>query len=508
MAAYADVTLHGIFMDHMILQRDIPVSVYGVAGPGENVTVAFANQTKSSTAGEDGAWSVKLDAMKASIAPAVMTVSGKNTITLNDIVVGDIWVCGGQSNMVWLLGNCKRPEDVAQASFPLIRMFAVPEATAVNPRSDVKSGWAVCSPQSAGGFTAAGFYFARKIHQETGIPIGLIKSARDGSAIEPWVSYPGLAMVPGLAKEKAELDKQILAYVDALAGLTPKAVAYVAEARKALSTNADMPQPVELPAYPITQERPSSWNFLYNAMIHPLSQFAIKGAIWYQGESNGLEDDSYFQKMRGLTSGWRKAWNQGDFPFYFVQVANYQAPNENPEGGDGWSKVRMGQLKSLAIPHTGMAVAIDLADVGNPGEIHPGNKRDVGERLALWALAKDYGKKNIIYSGPLFKDMKVEDAKIRITFDSIGSGLTIGTKKGYDPMVKNTQGKLQKFAIAGEDKKWVWADAVIDGKTVVVSSAGVAKPVAVRYAYSMNPDGCNLYNNEGLPASPFRTDEW
>jgi sialate O-acetylesterase len=168
----------------------------------------------------------------------------------------------------------------------------------------------------------------------------------------------------------------------------------------------------------------------------------------------------------------------------------------------------MGQLKSLTIPNTGMAVAIDLADVGNPGDIHPKNKKDVGERLALWALAKDYGKKNIVYSGPLYKDMKIEGNKIRITFDSIGSGLIIGTKKGYDPMVKNPQGKLQKFAIAGEDKKWVWADAVIDGKTVVVPSPGVPNPVAVRYAYSMNPDGCNLYNNEGLPASPFRTDEW
>jgi sialate O-acetylesterase len=191
-----------------------------------------------------------------------------------------------------------------------------------------------------------------------------------------------------------------------------------------------------------------------------------------------------------------------------VQLANYQAPNENPEGGDGWAKMRMAQLKSLTIPNTGMAVAIELADTGNPGDIHPKNKKDVGERLALWSLAKDYGKKNLVYSGPLYKDMKIEGAKIRITFDSIGSGLTIGMKKGYDAMVKNPQGKLQKFAIAGEDKKWVWADAIIDGKTVVVSSSGVAKPVAVRYAYSMNPDGCNLYNNEGLPASPFRTDEW
>ncbi|MEI6535929.1 MAG: sialate O-acetylesterase, partial [Verrucomicrobiaceae bacterium] len=242
---------------------------------------------------------------------------------------------------------------------------------------------------------------------------------------------------------------------------------------------------------------------------HPLTRFAIKGVLWYQGESNCSNADTYFHKQRALIGSWRKAWNQGDFPFYFVQLANYGNTTDNPGADDGgWAKLRMAQLKSLTIPNTGMAVAIELADIGNPGDVHAKNKKDVGERLALWALARDYGKKNLVYSGPLYKGMKVEGAKIRITFDSVGSGLTIATKKGYDPMVKDPQGKLQKFAISGDDKKWVWADAVIDGKTVVVSAPGVPKPVAVRYAFASNPDGCNLYNNEGLPASPFRTDEW
>ncbi|MEI7899883.1 MAG: sialate O-acetylesterase [bacterium] len=508
LSAYADVTLNGLFGDHMVFQREIPVAVFGTAAPGETVTVSFAGKEKSATADKDGRWRVKLDAMKASTNSAAMTIAGKNTLKISDIIVGDVWVCSGQSNMEWTLGGCNRPDDIKDADFPLMRQFHVPGRVLSSPVTDTKNGWVVCTPQSAGNFTAVGFYFGRKLHRETGIPIGLLKSAWGGTAIEPWVSSAGLATIPELAKDKANLDTQIKAYVDALAGLNPKIDTYVSEARKALSSNAELPAPVELPSYPISNGGPGGWHCLYNGMISPLTPFGIKGAIWYQGESNGGEGDSYFQKKRALIGGWRKAWNQGDFPFYFVQLANFQNPNNDPAGGDGWAKLRMAQNKTLTIPNTGMAVAIDLADVGNPGDIHPKNKLDVGERLALWSLAKDYGKKNLVYSGPLYKEMKSEGDKIRLVFDSVGSGLTVATKKGYDPMVKDPQGKLQKFAIAGEDKKWVWANAVIDGATVVVSSPEVSKPVAVRYAFSMNPDGCNLYNNEGLPAAPFRTDEW
>ena len=508
LSVHADVALHGLFTDNMVLQRDIPVAVYGMAEPGEKVTVAFVGKTKSATAGKDGAWSVKLDAMKFSATPAAMTVAGKNTITLNNVLIGDVWLCSGQSNMELTLGQTNRPDDITKADFPTIRLFHVPNVPAYCLRTDTKFGWGVCTPQAATNFSAVGFYFARKITQETGVPIGLMKAAWGGTRIEPWISYQGLASIPELAQDKETLDKQINTYVDTMAGLPAKTTVYVAEARKALANNTQMPAPLELPVYPINGTGPYGWNSLYNGMIHPLTKFGIKGVLWYQGEANGGEGEIYFQKMRALIGGWRKAWNQGDFPFYLVQLANHQVPNEKPEGGDGWAKMRMAQMKSLTIPNTGMAVAIELADADNPKDIHPKNKKDVGERLALWALAKDYGKKGVVCSGPLYKAMKVEGAKIRIAFDSVGSGLTAATKKGYDPMVKEPQGKLQKFAIAGEDKKWVWADALIDGKTVVVSSPGVPSPVAVRYAYSMNPDGCNLYNNEGLPASPFRTDEW
>ena len=508
--AHADVILNAVFTDHMILQRDMPVPVYGTAEPGEKVTVAFSGKEKSVVADKDGNWSVKLDAMKVSTAPAVMTVSGKNKLTLNDILMGDIWICSGQSNMEWVLGACNRPDDLAQANVPMIRLYQMRGTAAPTPRTEFNFlPWTPCTPESVKNFPAVGYYFGRKVLQETGVPIGLIRSALGGSAIEPWTPYAELAMIPELAKDKEILDQQIKTYVDTLAALPLKATSYVSEARKALSTNTQLPEPPVLPVYPISNNPKRDWNCLYNGHIHALTRFAIKGVLWYQGEGNTTNAETYFAKKRALIGGWRRAWDQSDFPFYFVQLANYGNPDTIAGADDGgWAKLRMAQLKSLAITNTGMAVAIELADIGNPHDVHAKNKKDVGERLALWALAKDYGKKNLVYSGPLFKAMKVEGSKIRIAFDSVGSGLIVATKKGYDPVVKEPQGKLQKFAIAGDDKKWVWADAVIDGKTVVVSSPEVPKPVAVRYAFAANPDGCNLYNNEGLPASPFRTDEW
>jgi sialate O-acetylesterase len=510
--AHADVTMHGLFTHHMVLQRDIPVSVFGTAAPGENVTVSFAGQSRSVTAGKDGHWSVKLAAMKASTQPASMSIEGKNKITLNDIVIGDVWVCSGQSNMAMGLSGCDRPEDIQTAEIPLLRQFHSPGLVVNHQVTNTKGAWVVCSPQSAAGFTAAGFHFGRRLHQETGIPIGLIKVAWSATAIEPWISTAGLAAIPELAKDKELLDQKIAAYVDVLAGMPPKLDAYVAEARKAISGNTELPTPIDFPVYPIGGNGPGGWHCLYNGMIHPLVNFAIKGVIWYQGESNGSEGDSYFQKKRALIGGWRQAWNQGDFPFYFVQLASFGDPKQfmSPSGDTGWPKLRMAQNKTLTLPNTGMALAIDLADnsPGNRDPIHPKNKKEVGERLALWALAKDYGRKDLVYSGPLYKEMKIEGDKIRITFDHVGSGLTVATKKDYEPIVEEPQGKLQRFAIAGEDKKWVWANAVIDGETVLCSSPEVPKPVAVRYAFAQNPDGCNLYNHEGLPASPFRTDDW
>ena len=246
---------------------------------------------------------------------------------------------------------------------------------------------------------------------------------------------------------------------------------------------------------------------LYNGMIAPVAPFAIRGAIWYQGESNGGEGRAYTHKMRALIDGWRAAWGQGAFPFYFVQLANFEDAGDDPEGGDGWARMRMAQLQALEIENTGMAVAIDLADTSNPRDVHPENKKDVGERLALWALANDYGEK-LTYSGPLYKGMSIKGGEAIISFDHVGEGLMVGGEKtGIEPVKSVQDGTLKRCAISGEDRKWHWADTRIEGETVVVSSPEVTKPVAVRYAYTRNPDGCNLYNKAGLPASPFTTDK-
>ena len=488
LSASADVKLNELFADHMVLQRDLPVAVFGAAEPNEKVTVAFAGQEKSVAADKDGRWMIKLDAMKAAAVPAVMTVTGNNKLTLNDVVVGDVWICSGQSNMDFTPGAYHNaldplPYDQKDFDFPLLRQFHLLNEPSMNPEtgivvnrgngtSEEAASWLPCKPTTGNRFTAVGLYFGRKLQQETGVPIGLIKTAWNGTRIEPWISPAGLASV------------------------------------------SELPPVTGLPTeYKSDGGYPSTWHCLFNGKIHPLTRYGIKGAIWYQGESNGDEGETYYQKLRALIGGWRTAWGQGDFPFYIVQLAGRfrasDAPaGQDPAGGDGWAKIRMAQFKALDIPHTGLAVAMDLADVREPGDIHPKNKRDVGERLALWALAKDYGKKDLVYSGPLYKEMKIEGDKIRLIFDSVGSGLTVATKKGFAPVVKEPKGRLKHFAIAGEDKKWAWADAVIDGKTVVVSSPAVPRPVAVRYAYTMSGDDCNLYNNENLPASPFRTDDW
>ncbi|HBC89696.1 MAG TPA: sialate O-acetylesterase [Lentisphaeria bacterium] len=510
--SYADVKVSNLFSDNLVLQRDVPVPVWGTADAGEKVTVKIGETEASAVADEKGKWMVKLPAMKMNSVPQEMMIAGKNPITLKNVLIGDVWICSGQSNMEMALGGCNAKEDVDSANFPNIRRIKFDHRTAYQPENDVPRKWDVCTPQSAPGFTAVGFYFARKVQKETGVPIGLIDNNWGGTRIEPWIAPCGFEMEKSLLGMSDELKKVEQSYRADLAKSLDSFEKWIPEARKALASNTAVPAQPPMPGNP----KSSSPSAIYNGQICPIVPFAIKGALWYQGESNGGEGDEYYAKTRALIGGWRKIFEVGDFPFYFVQLANFQQPNDNPQGGDGWARLRMAQLKSLQIPNTGMAVAIELADANNPGDIHPKNKFDVGERLALWALAKDYGKKDLVYSGPLYKSMKVEDNKIRLEFDSVGSGLMVGKKEGRKPTVEDKDGKLKRFAIAGEDKKWVWADAVIEpstssgqaANTVVVSSPEVPKPVAVRYAFTMNPAGCNLYNKEGLPASPFRTDDW
>jgi len=355
-AARADVRLPRMFSDHAVFQRDLPLVVWGWADPAEKIKVDLGKDTMSTVAGTNGSWSVTLSPLKAG-GPIDMVVSGKNTNTVKDILVGDVWICSGQSNMEFPLSGADNAGDAVKAATnSKIRLLHVTADQLAEPANDIPNTWSVCSPESAAGFSAVGYFFGKAVQEETGIPIGLIESAWGGTAIEPWTSPGAWAGIEELAKLKTD---------------------------------------------------PNSLGHIYNGRIAPLAPYGIKGALWYQGESNGGDDDIYFHKMRALISCWRQTWhvysgkkkarNGGlpgyEFPFYFVQLANFQASHDNPQGGDGWAKIRMAQFKALTIPHTGMAVAMDLADVRDPGDIHPKNKRDVGERLALWALAKDYGKK-------------------------------------------------------------------------------------------------------------------
>ncbi|MEZ6090172.1 MAG: sialate O-acetylesterase [Pirellulaceae bacterium] len=463
--AVAELKLASIFGDSMVLQRDLPVPVWGWAEPNEAITVTFAGQTKTATADAEGKWQVKLDALKANSEGSVLSVVGADRIEIKDVLVGEVWICSGQSNMEWGLGGSTNgPQEVAQSQHDQIRLYdVVGHLVSPTPLESNPGQWKVSGPSTAGGFSAVGYFFGRRLHKELNVPIGLVGSNWGGTRIEPWISPAALKNSPELKAESMRVQ-----------GYTKET--------------------------PVQAGFPSA---IFNAMINPLAPFAMRGAIWYQGESNGNEGESYYHKKKALVSGWRELFNP-NLAFYWVQLANWKEANDNPAGGDGWAKLREAQLNALDIEHTGMAVTIDI---GEANDIHPRNKQDVGARLAQWALHQTYGKTDLVPSGPIYKGHKVVDGAIRIQFDHVGGGLMVGQKTGLEPTAEVADGKLARFAIAGEDQQWHWATATIDGDTVVVKSQDVPNPVAVRYAFSMNPEGANLYNKEGLPASPFRTDQ-
>ena len=505
----ADVKMPSVFSDNMVLQRDIPLNIWGWAAPGEKVTVSFAGQTVTADTDKDGNWAVKFTPVAMNKNPQDLKVAGKNTLAFKNVLVGDVWVCSGQSNMAMVVVSClNAKQEVDSSANPLIRQIKMNNVISLYPKNDISgSAWVVASPRTTGGFTAAGYFFAREIVKETGVPVGLINTSWGGTKIEPWTSREGFKKVPELKKILEQVDswiptteagkKSFFKYIEDMKAWMPVAEAAVNEGK--------MPQPAPVMAgLTNTHSQPT---MIFNAMVSPIIKYGIKGALWYQGESNGGEGISYAHKMNALISGWRELWGQGDFPFYFVQLANFQTSNpDNAAGADGWSRCREAQLKTLSmVPNTGMAVIMDIGEVS---DIHPKDKQDVGKRLAACALAKDYGKNNVM-SGPLYKSFKVEGDKIKVSFDHIGGGLVAGEKDFLAPFKETSGAGLKSFAIAGADKKWYWADAAIDGDSVIVSSKNVSKPVAVRYAFSMNPpQGVNFYNKEGFPASPFRTDSW
>ncbi|MEJ6620490.1 MAG: sialate O-acetylesterase [Opitutae bacterium] len=466
------VTLPPVIGNHMILQRDLPVPIWGWGEKGEKITVSFADQSKSATVGKNGEWMVKLDKLKANSQPSTLTVKGNNEIKVKNILVGEVWICSGQSNMEWKVAQCSNSkEEIAAANHPNIRLFDVPGHT-VHPLPQTegpnKGEWKTCSPATIGNFSAAGYYFGRRVHKELNVPVGLVGSNWGGTRIEPWTTLAGFNAVP----ELAETAEKVKAYTED------------------------------------TKVKSSTPSAIYNSMVHPLTPFALRGAIWYQGESNGGEGITYYQKKHALVKGWRNAFQNPKLAFYWVQLCNFKQPGTTPGGGDGWAKLREAQTQALDIPHTGMAIIIDLADAHNPNDIHPKNKQDVGSRLAQWALHQTYDKKNMVPSGPLFSSHKIKGNQVHLSFKNIGKGLMVGKKEKLDPTKEVKNGTLKHFSIAGADKKWHWADAKIVGDQVVLSSKEVKEPKAARYAYTMNPADANLYNKDGLPAGPFRTDDW
>lgn len=494
--ASADIKLPSLFSDHMVLQRGTNVAVWGTASPNEHLNIRLSLQGSSTgqrqvevkcTASGDGKWKVYLPPLQAG-GPYELVVSGENSgpVTIHDVMVGDVWVCSGQSNMEWSVANSANAEqEIASANYPNIRLFMVSKKVSDVPVDDPQGEWRVCSPETVRNFSAVGYFFARELHQHIKVPIGMIQAAWGGTPAESWTSKPTLESDAELRVILDNWKKVIEAYPEALKRYEEKLKQWEEEARKAKEEGKPVPRKPSPPTGPGHPWQPSG---LFNGMIAPLTQFAIRGVIWYQGESNVGRAAQYRKLFPALISDWRKAWGI-DFPFLFVQLANFMQRKPEPSES-AWAELREAQLLTfLRVPKTGMAVAIDI---GEANDIHPKNKQDVGRRLALAARAIAYGE-SIVYSGPIYDRMEVEGNKVRIYFKHVGSGLVA---KGE---------KLTGFAIAGEDGKFVWAEAQIDGNTVVVYSPNVERPVAVRYAWADNPD-CNLYNKEGLPASPFRTD--
>ncbi len=423
--ASADVKLPTVIDSHMVLQRDVPLAIWGWADAGEKVTVTLDAASAEATANDDGKWQVKLPAMKADGKPHTMKIAGNNTVELEDILIGEVWVGSGQSNMEWpMTRTTGATAAIEAADHPHIRLFHVPKVQIPQPADDVVADWKVCTPKNAPAFSAVLYYYGKKLHEELNVPVGLINSSWGGSPIEPWTIADGKS------------------------------------------------------------------GGMYNGMIAPLQPFAIQGAIWYQGETNVIRKNglAYFDRMKALIEGWRKAW-QPDLPFYFVQIAPWSGGQYEPGQLPAlWE----GQVASLKIPETGMAVVTDLVD--NVGDIHPQNKLDVGNRLAAWALAKTY-EKDVVYSGPLYKSMSVDGGQVRLTF-------------AHADGLKSRDGKpLSEFQVVGEGGEFVDAIAEIDGASIIVSAESVTAPKHVRFGWHKlaNP---NLVNGAGLPASPFQTNDW
>lgn len=498
----AEIRLPAVIGSHMVLQQDQPINIWGWAEPGEALRLQMAGLSVNVRADTAGRWKAVFNPLKAEGRgePLVLVIKGSQSpeVRLEDILVGEVWVCSGQSNMEWTLGRTHSPSaEIRRADLPHIRLFQVPRRTAVIPQEDMESEWVLCRPETARDFSAVAYYFGREIHSHVDVPVGLISTSWGGTRIEPWTPPAGFKAVPEVSDILDVVDESRKTYRINVGRALPDLQEWVKTASEAVIEDTDPSLPPELPDHPLNHpQQPTS---LYNGMVHALVPFGIRGALWYQGEANRNDGPIYEKKMEALIKGWREIWGQGDFPFYWVQLAPYNYPyNREMTGGDIPDFLRLpliweAQREALRIPNTGMAV---ITDISNLSDIHPRNKIEVGRRLALWARAMVYGEKAVVYSGPLYQSMQVEGNKIRIRFDHTGTGLI--SMDGKD---------LSWFEIAGEDRIFYKARAEILDGAVMVYSHMVPNPVAVRFGWHQLAEP-NLANSEGLPASPFRTDRW
>ncbi len=624
----AQLKLAKVFTDYMVLQRQKPIPVWGWAKPNESVVLTLAGQKQTTQANQEGKWMVKFSPLEAGGPFTLEVQGGGEKIAFNDVLIGDVWLCSGQSNMEWTVKQADNfVNEKKNADYPKIRHFFVEHEVTTQPQTDLKSGeWKVCNSQNVGDFTAVGYFFAREVFQKTGVPIGLLHSSWGGSQVEGWISKEGMEMfdelkpyAQNLPKNWQEADMRLEESIKEKLLGNPKAVITLTDEQQYLKPGYDfskwhtgsaigqwdwqgiwawrgngfIAKTVEIPAEMIGEVttlglaesfsenqvyingklvfsgilkgirkivvpantwkagsnslmikmnktiEPSwygvgmmgnaddlyvssekqkvalggnNWKlmpafaeehtfahssnnigtYIYNGMIAPLLPFAIKGALWYQGETNAGRSYQYRKSFPLLINDWRRLWND-EFPFYFVQLSSFGS-YQNSNQGSGWAELREAQTMTLSLPKTGMAVT---TDIGNPKDIHPTNKQDVGKRLAAEALKNTYGL-NIVSAGPMYASVNFEKGKATISFKNVGGGLMIKDKFGY----------LKGFEIAGEDKVFYYAKAEIQGDKVLVYHPKGAKPASVRYAWADAPEDANLFNQEGFPACPFRTDQW
>jgi sialate O-acetylesterase len=491
-AAHAELKLPAIISDHMVLQQKQSNPIWGWDSPGTKITVTFAGQTKTAETGPDGRWQVKLDPLPASDQPQTLTVTGSEKREISDVLIGEVWMCSGQSNMQFSLGNDWNGDvEAASSKLPNLRLIKVPAVGTQEPQKDFKGKWKATTPETCVGFSAVGFIFGRYLHNTLGVPVGLIDNSWGGSWAEAWVRRESLEKDPRFKSlmestvkketelsdpaEKAKYDEQMAKWKE--------------EAAKAKAENKRAPAPPSSPQQWLTgNSRPGN---IFNGVVHPTIGYSIKGVIWYQGESNAGRPREYRDLFPFMIEQWRKEWQQGEFPFYWVQLADFMAEKKQP-GQSSWAELREAQTMTMKLPNSGQAVIIDL---GEGKDIHPRNKHDVAARLVRWALVKDYGM-TMPYRSPEFKSMEINGRKVTVNFDCFGDAL-----RTFD--VPDAVG----FAVCGEDKVWHWAKGSVKGDNKVeLTCDEVEKPIAVRYAWADNPV-CNLFSQHGLPVTPFRTDK-